>query len=83
MSKFNLTLKESLRVHAMEFDRLNYGRLYTDGRLLREKLNLIEEIGEMIENGTSFSEAFNTCFDGEWANFLNRAIQKFGHLQEN
>ena len=74
----NLVLRESLRAHAAEHDRLNFGKTYKEQHRLTNNLELIDEMFEMMDNGLELQEAFNSCFSGDLAKFMQRAINKYG-----
>ena len=77
----NLVLRESLRAHAAEYDRLNFGKTYKEQRRLTTNLELIDEMFEMMDNGLELQEAFNSCFGGDLAKYLMRAINKYGDVK--
>ena len=79
----NRTLKESLRNHAAEFDRLQSRKTkYENSGALNDYLSAIDEMETLLANGETVDEAFSGTFasNKELCEFLKRAIRKFGHL---
>jgi hypothetical protein len=76
----NRTLKEALRNHAAEFDRLASTKPgYRNNGALNDYLAAIDEFEEAVDRGDDLEEAFNGTFasSGALHKFLLPAFKKY------
>lgn len=82
----NRTLKEALRNHAAEFDRLESLKPnYRNNGALHNYLDAIDEFEESVDRGDDITEAFNGTFasSGNLYKFLLRAFKKYGEVKNS
>lgn len=78
------TLREALRNHAAEFDRLESKKPnYRNNHALDGYLAAIDEMSELVDCGETLEMAFNGTFQGELRKFLLPAFKKYAQIPQN